>query len=64
MNLKANATTVRELHLDVDLSDLAHEAKDVEFVVVRLTGLRAPSGRPTSKTVRIPASALDPATGW
>lgn len=48
---------VHEVHVDLDREALAHIAKDAEFLIIRVQ-VFGPSGRPSSRTLRIPTELL------
>lgn len=55
--LEFHTTTVHEVYIDLDREALQHIAKDAQVLIVRVQTF-GPSGRPTSRTLRIPTDAL------
>jgi hypothetical protein len=57
-SLPVTTVPIREVHVDIEARDLIPAAAGMDFVIVRVCGLAGPSGRPVSRSLRIPASLL------
>lgn len=67
-SLDFQAFTVHEQHVDLNREALLHIAKDAQVLVLRVQTF-GPSGRPSSRTLRIPRQLLEeptpePRTSW
>lgn len=56
-SLEFQQFTLHEQHVDLDREALLHIAKDAQVLVIRVQTF-GPSGRPSSRTLRIPTDLL------
>lgn len=49
--------TVSEVHIDLNREAVLHQAKDAEVVIIRVQTF-GPTGRPTTRSLRIPTDLL------
>lgn len=57
-SVPVQVTPIREITIDIEAKDLRSAAEGMDYVIVRIRGLSFSNGRPTSRTLRIPASLL------
>lgn len=57
-HIEIETHTVSEVHVDLNREALKHIARDAEYVIIRVQ-TRGPSGRPSSKTMRLHRSQLE-----
>jgi hypothetical protein len=57
-SLDFDTFTLHEVYVDLNIDALRHIAKDAQVLVIRVSGLNSNSGRPVSRTLRIPVDLL------
>lgn len=57
-SLPVSTHPIREVTVDIEAHDLIPAAAGMDFVIVRVVGLASESGRPVTRSLRIPTALL------
>ncbi len=55
VDLTGHPVVVHEVYLDLDAVDLKPALGDADTLILRVSGLTGPGGRPTHRSIRLPA---------